>query len=158
MVLTFLYQTAQPMALPAAAQAIRGTSVIKLKTIFLRISLIIAGVVALAFNYFELSPLGPNMRGPSGYYVLKGDPGVFVEFFKKPNARSNLVEEYGVAPFLFSAFDTDIHMSGPVTAPKEEQRSYWISGEGSEIVILDMSAPPYTHGRFPKMEFKRVEK
>lgn len=98
------------------------------------------------------------MRGPRGHYVLKRDPEIFVEFFKKPNARSNIVKKYGVAPFHFSAFDTDIEMFGPDTAPKEEQRRYWISGEGPEIVILDMSAPPDANGRFPKMEFKRVEK
>lgn len=129
-----------------------------MRTILFRAFLSLAVIVALTVAYFVLSFLNPNMRGPRGYYVQQDDPATFIEFFKKPNARSNIVKKYGVAPFHFSAFDTDIDMYGPDNASKEEQRRYWISGEGAEIVILDMSAKPDEHGEYPKMEFKRVKR
>ncbi len=102
------------------------------------------------------SSLDPYMRGPRGFYVQKEDPKIYIEFFEKPNAQSNVVKEFGDAEYSFSAFDGEIDMYGPLRAPKEKQRHFEIVGEGAKIRVQDLSAEPVGPERvFPTTWYER---
>ncbi len=100
--------------------------------------------------------LEPDMRDPRGYYVQKEDPNIYIEFSEKPKARSNVVREFGDAEYFFSAFDGEIDLYGPLTAPKEKQRHFEIVGEGANIRVQDLSAEPVGPERvFPITRYER---
>jgi len=120
----------------------------------LAVSLPIGGCAWLTYEV-----LNPDMRGPRGYYVQVEDPSVYIEFFEKPEARSNVVKEAGDARYWFSAFDSEIDMHGPIGAPKEQRRRYYIYGEGNHIRVQDRSAKPVPPGRFyPVTHYVRRKK
>lgn len=125
-------------------------------------SLLVATAITLSVGgcaWFIKEALDPNMRGPRGYYVQKEDPKVYIEFFEKPKARSNVVKEFGDADYSFSAFDGEIDLYGPLNAPKEKQRHYEVYGEGPEIRVQDLSAEPIPPSRiFPTTHYTRRTK
>ncbi len=97
------------------------------------------------------------MRGPRGYYSQVGSPSTFIEFFEKPRARSNIIPEFGDAEYTFSAFDGEINMHGPLSAPKEKQRHLYIYGEGAQIRIQDLTTAPMAPDRkLPITDFVRT--
>ena len=114
---------------------------------------VLAGCALLA-----LRALDPDMRGPRGYYVQVEDRSVFIEFFEKPRARSNVVKDFGEADYLFSASDGEINLSGPIAAPKELQRYYSIVGEDEDLRVQDLSADPGPGRVFPVTRYKRQKK
>jgi len=110
-------------------------------------------------GWFIFEALDPHMRGPRGYYVQKEDPSIFIEFFEKPRARSNVSKEFGDAEYSFDAFDREIDMHGPTSAPAEKRRHYAISGEGEETRVQDLSAEPIPPKRvFPVTNYIRIRK
>lgn len=125
-------------------------------------TIMIASAVLLPIGgcaWFIKEALDPNMRGPRGLYVQIENPKVYIEFFEKPKARSNVVTEFGDAEYSFSAFDGEIDLYGPLTAPKGKQRHYEIYGEGAEIRVQDLSAEPAGPGQiFPLTHYSRVKR
>ena len=119
----------------------------------------VVGMFVLAgCAFLAIRALGPDMRGPRGYYVQIEDPTVFMEFFEKPRARSNVVKEFGDSEYAFSAFDGEINLSGPLSAPKELRRYYEIVGVGDDLRVQDLSADPGPGKVFPVTRYRRQKR